>query len=315
MVDFRYLYRGLCALARCHRASALAGHLGAAVVAGYFLGEDHPEWPEGVFRGIQGELDRIIAGEEAIWYNAQRAGIRPRELFEPFPRGKPVPQVLDRLAAALAPSLDRLRESGHNVIFATLAMRAVSGHPQYASREIVSGLEKLLASFRNSHPGRGYYGKQRGWVRGDRVQLAPENVKPYRSPMHMVETTLQQLADFAAVRKRGFGGLWHLVNHAAAVVELDRLGFPRLARLAMNAHARHLALWRGLPNVEQELGPMVPAEQNPWEENYWRGRLKRDQARLTHRIKTLFGYFTLRRLVEDDALRRRADQGLRYLMA
>ncbi len=315
MVDFRYLYRGVCALARCHRASALAGHLGAAVVAGYFLGEDHPQWPEDVFRGIQGELDRIIAGEEAIWYNARRVGIKPRELFDPFPQDKPVPGALDRLAAALAPSLDRLRESGHNIIFATLAMRALGSHEQYATEEIVSGLEKLLAAFKNAHPGQGYYGKKRGWVRGHLVQLPPGSVKPYRSLIHMVQTTLHELVATASVRKRGYGGLWHLINHAAAVIELDRLGYPRLAQRALKAHAHHLALWRGLPDVEKELGPVVAAVHDPRSGVYWQGRLKRDQARLTHRIKTLFGYFTLRRLVEDAGLQQQADHALRFLMA
>ncbi len=315
MVDFQYLYRGLCALASCHRVGPLAGHLGAAVVAGYFLGEDQPQWPEAVFRGIEGELDRIIAGEEAIWFNARQAGITPRELFRPFPEGKPVARALDRLAQALTPSLSRLRQSGHNVIFATLAMRALGSHEQYATEEIVSGIAKLLGQFRQASPGRGYYGKPQGWRRGDQVKLPPEQVKPYRSLMHMVETTLGELAATASVRKQGYGGLWHLINHAAAVVELDRLGYRTLARTALKAHAHHLALWRGLPVVEKELGPMVPAEHDPWTPAYWQGMLKRDQARLTHRIKTLFGYFTLRRLVEDAALLRRADRALRYLMA
>jgi hypothetical protein len=43
--------------------------------------------------------------------------------------------------------------------------------------------------------------------------------------------------------------------------------------------------------------------------------LKRDEARLTHRIKTLYGYFTLRRFIEDDDQRKQADDALRYLMA
>jgi len=40
MVGFEYFPKGLAALARAPQASTLAGHLGAAVVAGYFLGED-----------------------------------------------------------------------------------------------------------------------------------------------------------------------------------------------------------------------------------------------------------------------------------
>ena len=56
MVDFGYLYKGLCGLARAHRANAMAGHLGAAVVAGYLLGEDYGDLPREVDRGIENEF-------------------------------------------------------------------------------------------------------------------------------------------------------------------------------------------------------------------------------------------------------------------
>ena len=34
MVSFEYLYRGLCGMANAPRANSMAGHLGAAVIAG-----------------------------------------------------------------------------------------------------------------------------------------------------------------------------------------------------------------------------------------------------------------------------------------
>ncbi len=67
----------------------MAGHLGAAVAAGYFIGEDQSELPDEVFRGIEGELDRVIAGEEAIWWNAKKAGLTPADLFQPLPEEEP----------------------------------------------------------------------------------------------------------------------------------------------------------------------------------------------------------------------------------
>jgi len=71
MVDFEYLSKGLCALARAHRANTMAGHLGAAVVAGCFLGEDHPDLDQKVFAAIERDLDRIIGGEASFWYDAE----------------------------------------------------------------------------------------------------------------------------------------------------------------------------------------------------------------------------------------------------
>jgi hypothetical protein len=70
MIDFEYLYKGICGLANAHKAGTMAGHLGAAVIAGYFIGEDLGELPNEVFKGVEGELDRVIQGEQAIWFNA-----------------------------------------------------------------------------------------------------------------------------------------------------------------------------------------------------------------------------------------------------
>ena len=66
MVAFDYLEKGLCALARAHRVNTMAGHLGAAVVAGYFVSEQHPDLDEKVCAGIEGELDRILRGESVF---------------------------------------------------------------------------------------------------------------------------------------------------------------------------------------------------------------------------------------------------------
>ena len=83
MVDFDYLSKGLCALARAHRANTMAGHLGAAVVAGYFFGEEHHELDE-----------RVVAARnvQAV-RGADRFGRphRERELTTPVRFENPVP--------------------------------------------------------------------------------------------------------------------------------------------------------------------------------------------------------------------------------
>ena len=81
MIDHTYLQKGLLATARSHQAGSMAGHLGASVLAGYYLGEDYPDLPKAVMEGIQGELQRIIQGEEALWTSIAKTGIGARELF------------------------------------------------------------------------------------------------------------------------------------------------------------------------------------------------------------------------------------------
>ena len=208
-----------------------------------------------------------------------------------------------------------MKQSGHNVIFASIAIRALSDHQDYATPQIVTGIRKLIEGFDNASAGRGYYGKEKGWLNGNQVELSDDNQFPqYDSIAQMVQVTIDELIATAAIRKQGFGGLWHVINHAAAITELDRFGYKDLATQALPAHHQHIRLWRSLPDVGSELGPVVKAEHDPRETVYWHGMLKRDEARLTHRIKTLYGFYTIRRFIEDDAIRDQSENAFLYLM-
>jgi hypothetical protein len=180
----------------------------------------------------------------------------------------------------------------------------------------VTGIQKLTEGFNNAHAGRGYYGKETGWLNGNQVQLAADNDFPvYESIEQMVQVTIRELINTAAIRKQGFGGLWHIINHAAAIAELDRFGYTEAARQALPAHHHHIRLWRSLPDMAGELGAVVKADHDPRDPAYWAGMLKRDEARLTHRIKTLYGFYTLRRFIDDVATRREAEEAFLNLMA
>jgi hypothetical protein len=131
----------------------------------------------------------------------------------------------------------------------------------------------------------------------------------------MVNVTIAELIATASTRKQGFGGLWHVINHAAAITEIDRCGYKALAVRALPAHHQHIRLWRSLPDVSAELGAVTKSKHDPRLPVYWKGMLKRDQARLTHRIKTLYGFFLLKRFIEDKAVLAKAEDAFLYLMA
>ena len=271
MVEFEYLYRGLCGMANASRANSMAGHLGAAVIAGYFLGEDHPELEDGVFKAIERDLNRITGGEESIWFDPKKAGITAVELFKPLAEEKPQKALIETIARALEVNIGKARQSGHNVIFASIAIRALSGHEQHASPLLVTGIEKLIASFNDQHAGRGYYGKELGWLIGNKAPLADANEIPkYASLDTMAETVIDQLIATASEHRRGFGGLFHLINHAAALTELDRHGYPDLALKGLPAHRNHLRLYKALPNLEEELGKLETSALDPFESAYWK---------------------------------------------
>ena len=316
MINFQYLYQGLCGLANASKTSGLAGHLGAAVAAGYFIGEDQPDLPGPVGKGIEGELDRIIAGEEAIWYNVKKTGIKPNELFKKLPAEKPTPQATKSIAQALEKNIQRTRQSGHNVIFAAIALRALHDHPDYATPTMIRGITKLTQSFDNAHAGRGYYGKDKGWKTGRQIELPKiKDHEKYKDLRDLARTTINELIASAPIRDRGFGGLVHLINHAAAIVELHRYGYPDLAKKALPAHYEHLRLLRTLPNLNDELGPPTKSTFHPRDSKYWKETLRRDSAQLTHRIKTIYGFYSLLPYMEDDTKTKPAEDAFLYLMS
>ena len=316
MIEFDYLYKGVCGLAHSHQAGNMAGHLGAAVAAGYFFGEDQSDLPDEVFVGITGELKRIIAGEEGFWFNAKKAGITPTELFKSFPSEPSNSAAIDSIVGALQKNVDQTRQSGYNIIFASIAVRALHDHDEYATPQIITGIRNMTAGFNNAHAGRGYYGKNKGWLNGKQVKLVADKTFPqYQSIQEMVDVTIAELISTASVRKQGFGGLWHIINHAAAITELNRFGYEKLAKQALPAQHQHIRLWRTLPDVENELGAVVKSTHDPRTPIYWEGMLKRDEARLTHRIKTLYGYYTIRRFIENKATKKKADDAFLFLMA
>lgn len=318
-VDETYLIKGLNAMARAHRMSSMAGHLGASLVAGYFIGQQRPDLEPEVYRGIQGDLDRVMAGESVFGTKMTKASkITDAELFEDFPQQKANPSGIDAIAEALAKNIKTPRESGHNVIFASIAIHALKERPEFATPAILGGICKLIALFDNAHPGSGYYGKAKGRIKGNKIQL-PENddgTPQYTDVKGMVDAVLDAIITHdPKIHVQGYGGLVHVNNHAAAITDLAQYGYPELVPAAIASHHQHLRLWRTLPNVADEFGPEPFSAFGPYTAAYWTSdKLPYDRALLTHRVKTMFGFDELAEAIDDAAKEKQAYDKLRYLM-
>lgn len=317
MIEFAYLYRGLCALARCHQANAMAGHLGATLVAAYLFGEDHAQLDDRVYQAIERDCQGIVRGDEAFWFDPEKAGITIGQLFQPFPDEQPQEDRIDEIAVALSRNIGQLRQSGHNVIFASLAIRALRGHPQFAMPTIVTGIVQLIERFDGERPGRAYFGNEKGWIEGEHLEVIEDAELPQYSDLRaMAEAVVEELIQSGSIRRQGLGGLFHIINHAQALTELDRLGYGELARAGMRAHHRHLCLWRSLPDLSAELGRLRAAKNDPLSVDYWNeAGPSQWSAHLSHRIKTLYGFFSLLRWIDAEDKRREAEKQFRYLMA
>ncbi|MDE3000003.1 MAG: hypothetical protein OXU79_13080 [Gemmatimonadota bacterium] len=310
-----YLEKGLLGLSRAHLANTMTGYLGATLVAGYLLSEEHRELDRKVHAGIEKELDRVLNGE-SVFDPGEGGPIATSELFVPYPDEAMQVDQIDRIAQVLSGNIGETRSSGHNVIFASLSIRALQEYPRYATSSVIDGICRLIGGFDRASAGSGYYGREKGRIDGDMITL-PEHsdFPPYSNPEGMIEAVLDELLESAAERRQGYGGLWHVINHAASLIDLSECGYADLAQKGLEAHHRNVRLWRSLPNVEDELGTEEPAEEDPCTPVYWEcGALRRDRARLTHRIKTLYGFHRLTCMVEDTTRLQRARDALRYLM-
>jgi hypothetical protein len=308
-----YLKQGLAALARAHRINAMAGHLGAALLAGHLLKQEGPELTPPVCAGIDRELARVVAGESVFGPKAA-APIDNAALFAPYPDHVPAPpDAAGGIAKALASNIDGLRASGHNVIFAALGLRALAHDPDEGSPDVVAGIIALMETFDTTGAGYARLGTDQELVRAETVNLDEDDgIPPYGTLAGMVDAVLDQLIATAHRRKQGVGGLWHVINHAAALVDLDDLGYGDLARRGLRAHRRHLRIWAALP----VLGEETPVVHNPYTAAYWANPdLERGRAKLTHRVKTLYGFrrlsYVLSGAPEQQTLAR---QRLRHLM-
>lgn len=310
-----YMKKGLLGLSRAHLVEPMTGHLGATLVAGYLFSEEHRELDMKVHAGIEKELDRVLHGESAF-DPGEGGSITTSELFVPYPDEADQVDQVDRIARALSGNIGRTRSSGHNVIFASLSIRALQAYPWHATASIIDGICRLIRGFNQASAGSGYYGREKGRIDGDLIVLPDHpDIPPYSNLEEMIEVVLDELLETAAERRQGFGGLWHLINHAASLIDLSECGYVDLAQKGLDAHHRHVRLWRSLPNVEDELGTEAPAEADPCTPDYWEsGTLRRDRARLTHRIKTLYGFHRLACLVDDATRLQQAKDALRYLM-
>jgi len=318
MIEFEYLSKGLNALARAHLMGIMAGHYGAAVVAGYFIGEQRPNLDGEVYKGIEGDLERVIKDESLFWAKRKKKSpVTDPDLFRPFPKEKADESLVDIIAEALQKNIGKLRESGHNVIFASLAIRAFKEHPELATPSVTEGIRKLIAGFNNAHPGKGFYGKGTRMY-GNKVTLPEEDegFPPYENMTSMADAVLDEIINKdPKVRRKGYGGLVHVTNHAAAITDLADYGYPELVDEALKSHHRHMRLWRDLPNLANELGLKPTSQHDPHTAAYWTsGKVRYDSALLTHRVKTMFGFDELVEVLDDEPKRKLAYAKLRLIM-
>jgi hypothetical protein len=117
---------------------------------------------------------------------------------------------------------------------------------------------------------------------------------------------------------RRLGALGHTTDeegHRLLRAEWEETERIRDDATGLPAFREHFRLFKTVPDVSEELGAETPTPDGPLSANFWiPEKIRRDRARLDHRIKTTYGFHALEDLVADKNARDQAREKLRYLM-
>ena len=299
------LLRGLNGLSQAIHWNRMSGHPPAAVLAAYFFCQEN-ELEPGAPDEVQRLVERLVNGSDSIWYQVDGQPVTNEALFSNPISGEPDEKLIPKVGDALAGSLGACRDSGHNTIFASLALKALYAAPEYALPAFIDGILRLLKDFEGRGPGFAHLPGQDKLV-DPRELPTPEDLDlpAYISTADMVAAVCEyfKLDRFTS---KGVGGPIHVLNHAVALLDLEALGYSDLVRHGLGAHHQHLKLWLSLPPFPQDENSFrAPSLHDPRSRAYWdAGVTLRDQGGIEHRLKFLYGAHRFAAHITDEGDRR-----------
>lgn len=238
-LDDSYLVKGLTGMVRAN--GWFSAHWGACVLAGYYLCRDNPLGEETTL-GIKKQLDAVIESQAAQ--------------FAPLAEEPADKALIEEVPEALLPAVqDGLRAHGHAAIFASLSVKALRDVPQMAQPAIIRGLCGLSRQIARKPP-----------------EKPTGSETSYADTQAMIEALFDSLARFKgllgrpSIRRPNFT---HMVTHTEALMNLELLGYPDLARAGYLGHHAHI----GAPVPEVDPGTAVSADRASLEavmsQGYW----------------------------------------------
>ncbi len=278
MPDRRLVLLGLNALARAHGFDYFVdGHRGAGIVAAHLLCDENDLDEQATSR--IGEL------VDLNWASSP--------LCRSFPDAEADPAGIEKIGAALAKGGDVLRQVGHNVIFAMLAIKAFRLLPSAATPQRIDGVCTLIRSltpWRNVEPDRDV----------DPPPLADSKAAS-RFILREASAAIDRFVGFG----QGFAG--HMLTFGQALVELAAMGHVQWAESCRTAFRKYVTVTRRGPEPDaKRLPDHQPSDLRPTSAAYWKKRGDR-AVDIGHVFKYPYSYYDLLRRADDPELRRVLD--------
>ena len=283
-MDDSYLAKGLTGMVRAD--GWFDAHWGAAVLAGYYLSREN-QLDEQTTAGIKKQLDAVIRLRAAQ--------------FAPLAQEAADETLIDEVPQALRPAIaGGLRAHGHALIFASLSTKALRDAPQMAQATVIRGLCGLSHQIARIVP------------------QTPHGVTvTYVDTQAMIDATFDSLLRFKgllgrpSIRRPNFT---HMITHTEALMNLEMMGYPDLARSGCAGHRSHIGV--PVPEVNRTTDALTDSvtldalmSASYWNDSENQDRWKRkwtatdnrngDWIAAGHLFKVLYSYHRLIRRVED----------------
>jgi len=273
MLGEEWLLHGLNAMSRAHEADYFKdGHVGAAVIASYYLCRD---------ADVEDGVAPLLAARMADrWL--------PKPLFAPVPEEARAPKLVTGIVDVMRDNIVGLRQAGHNVIFPSLALKAFRDRPDAVTRYRADGIRRLIERFQVTD-----------------VPLDEDRDLPQLGDSHVFAESA--LSEFVGCTQRfiGRGQGWsgHLLTYAAALLDLGDLGYHDLVHDAEDGFLKYIRrirlgpLDQDVPRAEPPLMKVVPTQRAYWEQTVG------GDWEFGHVIKYPYGFCRLMKLARDRELK------------
>ncbi len=253
------------------------GHHGAGVLAAYFM---------------CAELDLGKSVAAAVCDFAEDIIRRTPELFTEDSHQDSRPADFGLVASTLEQHIKCLTADGHDVIFASLALKAFHLNPELATAARVRGIVELIQHAQTDNPKR-YYGYHN-------YLEDPVDYSEIPRFENLGQAVAYALADHQTVYPDQVidgqhyflaGNKLHDITHAQALVDLEQMGYSRLANRGIDALRKqlHLCNTQRLPDT---LTPFASTDTlNPLHLSFWqRDKIDAHQVKLAYAILSLQRY-------------------------
>lgn len=226
---------GLTALARAGMVgNAYLGHFGLGLLSSYFTCEELGLSTD-VIAAIKDCRLALIAQEPSVF-------------LAPEKKEKANPELVDKIRDYLLANIGNLSRSGHLSMVGAFALKAFLAEPDTITPWRVDGIVKLFDAYTKERPEPRYYGSPFKYR-----DLPVENVPEYQSSIEAFDLSIAEMnniypdSEVDGVFYYFAGEKLHIVTHAHALWELEKIGEKEIAKRGYAAHRLQVMLGRATP--------------------------------------------------------------------